>query len=274
MIPAFDWIIGDTPPWMELGPPEAFEGVILRKVLGDWSNRQECDRPPPYVAFCTERPLKTALPPLLEGREPVPQRCPGRNIADLKGIHSGKVAILFNGQSLRQHDLYRITLPTIGLNRTYVGHPDYVGPQPDYLCVVDELWLKNEGVRNHPGLVNGSANMEPLGYRAKRHFRASPFSFDIGLDGYVSPIPCTTGHLALQLAVHLGFTELYCLGFDMGGKHWDGSPGSKHYNVALIWHKKQAKVLEQTGIKVYICGSPDSKLIGTFAAAPFDAVCG
>ena len=174
------------------------------------------------------------------------------------------MAILFNGPSLAQHDLSKITVPTIGINRTHKGNKNYHGPDPNYLCVIDEVWLRVPEIRDHPGLVNGSVHKGNHGFRAARSMRTSPFSFDLGFDGYVCAVPCTTGHLALQLAAFLGFTDLYCLGFDLGGKHFDGSPGeSQHFKMAVNLHKKQVPVLKERGINVYVVGSPDSN-------APFE----
>ncbi len=87
----------------------------------------------------------------------------------------------------------------------------------------------------------------------------------------VCPVPCTTGHLALQLAVYMGFTELYCLGLDMGGGHFDGSKGSLHFSFANKYHERQWPILKQRGINVYLCGSPESKC-KAFERVPFEAL--
>jgi hypothetical protein len=192
----------------------------------------------------------------------MPTEFPGKNIAELKGKHSGPVALLFNGESLKDHDLSRIGIPTIGMNRTHRGWPGYTGPQPDYLCVVDKCWLDRmdwrRAVRAHPAVINGSYSADDVGYRV---LRGAPglFSFDL-TQGYAGHKPCTVGHLALQAAVYLGFTELFCLGFDLGGKHFDGTNGSKPrmYLDAATTHKAQARLLEGRGVKVWVVGSPDS----------------
>lgn len=194
-------------------------------------------------------------------RLPVKQRHPGRAISELRGLHSGKVAIFFNGASLALHDLHavrRAGIPIIGMNRTHVGFPGYDGPSPDYLCAVDNVWLETPAVTAHPRLINGSNDARPLGYRATRHFRMRPFSSDLGRDGYCSPVPCTTGYLALQLAAHLGFTEVWCIGLDMGGPHFDGTGSSKYIRQAIRHLEKLAPVMAEAGMRAYVCGSPDS----------------
>lgn len=264
-------IVGGIPAWLEVGPVQLIDGVLCREVLGDWSHRDEFNQIPKYIVEGATAPPERVLMP--EGREPVPVRFPGKRIDALKGIHSGKVAILFNGPSLANHDLWAIKkagIPMIGMNRTHVGHEGYNGPQPDYLCVIDAVWTMNPNVRAHPCVIDGSTGEDDTGgYRIARNFRASPFSFDLALDGYVPPLPCSTGHMALQLAVWMGFTELYCLGLDMGGGHFDGTRGSLNFAMARKYHEAQAPLLLARGIHVYVCGSPKSKCLA-FPQATFE----
>lgn len=271
-------IMGRVPEWLNLGEPQTVNGLEVREVLGDWSHRAECDRPPKYVLEGTL--VSDTVSPFdrSEMRPPVKQPYRGKYIGDLKGKHSGKVALLFNGESMASLDLHRITVPTIGMNRTHVGYPTYKGPQPDYLCVVDHVWFDRpdwrEGIMSHPNVINGSTHRDAIGYRVARHHRMAPFSLDLARDGYVCPIPCTTGHLALQVAVYMGFTEIHCLGWDMSGDHFDGSAGSRNFRDAIPYHVRQAKFLKEHGINVYLCESPNSKLSGTFDPSSFEAISG
>lgn len=262
MHPQIHRILGAVPPWLNLGPVIEIDGIECREVLGDWSHRPECDRPPKYMSH--GYPCEMQRPALMGAdRLPLPQQLPGKRISALKGIHSGACAVLFNGPSLAHHDLHAINVPIIGMNRTHLGFAGYKGPQPDYLCVIDEVWIKDDNCLAHPCLIDGSiSGRDNGGYRATRHFRAAPFSFDLDFDGYCCPIPCTTGHLALQLAVYMGFTEIFCLGWDMAGGHFDGTKSSMHFPMARKYHQKQAKVLREHGIKVWVCGSNDSAVTG------------
>lgn len=264
-------IIGPIPAWLEVGPVTNIDGVMCREVLGDWSHRNEWNQLPKYIVEGATAPPERNLMP--EDREPIPLRFPGKRIEGLKGIHSGTVAVLFNGPSLANHNLWAIKeagIPIIGMNRTHDGHKGYDGPQPDYLCVVDDVWTINKNVRAHPCVIDGSTNKDDSGgYRVARNFRAAPFSFDLQLDGYVPPVPCSTGHLALQLAVYAGFTEIYCLGLDMAGGHFDGTKGSLNFNMARKYHEAQAPILLSRGIHVYVCGSPSSKCTA-FPRATFE----
>lgn len=182
--------------------------------------------------------------------------------------------MLFNGESMGSHDLHAIGVPIIGMNRTFVGFDGYRGPQPHYYCFVDIAWkataqrLEQEGASI---VVNGSTDNAAVGYRATRSMRMSPFSFDLARDGYVSPIPCTTGHLALQLAAYLGFTDIYALGLDMGGPHFDGTRSSNDIAWANAHHRRQAKVLAERGVRVWVTGAPESRCTA-FPRVPFSAL--
>lgn len=196
----------------------------------------------------------------------IPKDLPGRPISELKGKHSGSVAILMNGPSL-PGDLSCLDMPTIGTNRTHKGWPGYNGPQPEYLCIVDKVWLDRtdwrRGIEAHPAVINGSYHEKSVGYRVKRDW-TSVFSFDLE-KGYACHTPGTAGHLALQTAVYLGFTDLYCYGFDLSGGHFDGTSGSRRFDQAVAAHKAQIPLLKKAGINVWVVGSPDSK-------APFQKV--
>lgn len=266
--------IGSIPAWLQVGPVVEFEGLPAREVLGDWSHLHEWDRPPQYVR---EGALHNSYFGFdrSEARPKIKQIRPGKPISELKGIHSGTVAILFNGASLVEHDLWRIAYPIIGINRTHRGFPGYEGPQPDYLCLVDLVYFdhpKFNSALSHPKIINGSDHKVEIGWRATRHPRMSPFSFDLERDGYAGPVPATTGHLALQSAVYMGFTEIHCVGWDLHGDHFNGAKGSMHYNQAAVYHRRQAPLLRARGVNVFVCGSPDSRVQG-FEHSDFEALC-
>jgi hypothetical protein len=283
-------IYGPTPAWVELGPTEERNGLKVRKVLGDWSHFPPCDRLPEYLVDGIE--LSARPHPFNKGedRESVNQTLPGRSVSELRGIHTGAVAILFNGPSLATHDLFKIRTPIIGMNRTHRSYPGYRGPQPDYLCLVDWEWFDNEKkwptVRTHPAIINGSSHScercpsckslkrteRDPGWRVTRFNRMAPFSFDLARDGYVAVVPCTTAHLALQIAVWMGFTELYCLGLDLGGPHFDNTNASQWLDHSNRYHRMQAPLLKERGIKVFVTGSPKSRCTA-FLHASFGEVC-
>jgi len=282
-------IVGPTPSWLDLGPPHEVKGVSVRDVLGDWSHLPECDQPPKYM-LDGENIHPTNRQDKGDDREAIKQTLPGRHISELQGIHSGKCAILFNGESMGKHDLYKIDCPIIGMNRTHKGYKTYQGPQPDYLCIVDHAWICNDSlwssIRTHPKIINGSTHFSKhcpackgrqdrdVGYRVMRNTRMAPFSFDLGRDGYIGPVPGTTGFLALQVAVYMGFTEIYCLGLDMGGLHFDGTKSSIWLRDANRYFVKQSRIIkEHGGIEIYLCGSPESQCTA-FPHASFEELMG
>ena len=253
--------VGPIPEWLVLGPATLVDGVSVQEVLGDWTHLHEVDQPPKYIldgglATKTRKPFDRS-----ETRPDVPQALPGRDIKQLRGRHSGKVAILFNGSTLKDHDLWKIKeagIPIIGINRTHVGRAGYFGPDPDYLCAIDHAWLLDPLVRRHPGLINGSTDNAHVGYRATRSFRMTPFSSDVGRDGFVPFVPGTTGFLALQVAAYMGFSEAWCLGLDLKGKHFDGTGASPYFVMMRKHFDRMAPKIEASGMKAYTCGSPNS----------------
>lgn len=194
---------------------------------------------------------------------------PGKSIADLKGIHSGPAALLFNGASLSDYDLYSIKAPMIGMNRTHKGYETYGGPDPDYLCIVDTSWLNRAAVRNFPRLINATTDPRPIGYRVPASYRAAragvPFSFDLKRDG---AIPTTTGWLALQVAAYMGFSDLYCLGLDLGGKHYDGTHSGMNMDAQAKLTEKALPAIKARGINVWSLGRSD-----VFPRGEFERIC-
>jgi hypothetical protein len=193
---------------------------------------------------------------------------PGKDIRELKLKHIGPVAILGNGESLKSHNLYNIPCPTIGMNRTYQGWAGYEGPNTDYYCLIDQTWLWKPEVRELPFVINCSLATEPIGYRLVKSVRMSPFSFDLWRDGVV---PVNTGYVALQVAVYLGFSELYLFGFDFmrddltqkqyKGKdypHFDGTPSGTGMFRQAYHFKQAAEKLKEHNLKAFFVGSPQN----------------
>jgi hypothetical protein len=233
----------------------------------DQSHKLPEDRTPPRIweNVCVEFGVHWDT---AETRANIPA-LPGKSIARLKKKRSGPVALLFNGASLADFDLYSIKAPMIGMNRTHRGYETYGGPEPDYLCIVDTSWLNREAVRNFPRLINGTTDPRPIGYRTSASYRAArmgaPFSFDLKRDGV---IPTTTGWLALQFAVYAGFTDLYCLGLDLGGKHYDQTPSGMNMDAQAKLTALSLRALNERGINVWSLGRSD-----VFSRGDFERLC-
>ena len=230
----------------------------------DQSHKHPVDRTPPRIweNICVEFGIHWDQS---ETRPSIPA-LPGKSISELRGIHSGPVALLFNGASLADFDLYKIKAPMIGMNRTHRGYESYEGPEPDYLCIVDTSWLNRAAVRNCPRLINATTDPRPIGYRIPASYRAAragvPFSFDLKRDG---AIPTTTGWLALQFAAYAGFRDIYCLGLDLGGKHYDGTPSGMNMDAQASLTEKSRDALKERGINVWSLGRSDVFPRGNFA---------
>lgn len=138
-------------------------------------------------------------------------------------------AILCNGPTLLDHDLSRITCPTIGLNRswelTHSAHHIMIDPLQwgMYKRVTGnhikdwprgKLYVGKEGLPGAPNIVQ--LNIEESS--------APQFSFDFFTRVYLCG---TVTWVALQLAVHLGCDPIYFIGLDLTsrgsrGKFWGG----------------------------------------------------
>lgn len=234
-------------------PEDGADGAVYQRVeiLDDLSHLPEWKRPPKIVWQQIKAGYQVSHDRTLH-RNPLDKIHPGKDIALLKGKHRGKCAVLCNGESLSQWDLHTIKVPTIGMNRTSSRWLGYDGPDPDYYCFIDQTWIAKNNVRGISStLINCSSNPEDIGYRLIKSWRKKPFSLDLARDGAV---PATTGHMALQLAGYLGFTEIYCLGMDFNMKpHFDGTPSGKGMIKQPEFIMESLPILKWAGINLYLC---------------------
>lgn len=170
-----------------------------------------------------------------------------RDIARFKNIHKGgRCFIIGNGPSLRYEDLEKLRKENeicFGCNRIYLAYPDTEW-RPDYYVAVDYIIIRKDRARI----------LELGGTRFIRHsycqtedwtkygiyeFRgiAGPLhepriSFDMMEGVYTGN---TVVYDALQIALYMGFQEIYLLGVDMTagiryedeGSHFYKSPDTK-----------------------------------------------
>lgn len=177
-----------------------------------------------------------------------------------------KVCLLANGPSLSTVDLSRVTLPVMGMNRSYkvCNDPDYhvalegdhLRAAPDFfsdmaragrLYVAGGSWTIGKVMPILPSSVGFSKDIKQ-GVVTEMHGVGSVF------------------YVALQVAYSLGYREVFALGLDLRGDHFDGSPASPHVakQNAMFAHIPE-------DMKVWTCGSPDS--LATFEKCGFDEVC-
>ncbi len=176
-----------------------------------------------------------------------------------------KLCILANGPSLANHDLAKIRVPVMGLNRSHS-----VYPSPDYHVTLD-----GDHYRQTPKWFEAMAKLGKL-YVAGGCWtigkvlpirKDCEFSTDLGL-GVVTELGGVGSvfYAALQIAYCLGYREVSALGLDLDGPHFDGSPASP-----WVFRQNQLWKHIPADMSVLTCGSPESK--ATFPKIGFDAVC-
>lgn len=177
-------------------------------------------------------------------------------IGDFKKIHNGqKVFILASGPSLGRLDLSRLRHRVVmGLNRSALLYPD-----THYHCTMDtRLFEEFEDVLKKCRYLFTFQD-RPFGIPIEL-LGSQGFSWDLE-EGIYSGY--TVSYFALQVAVYMGFTQVFYLGLDL--KH---APGQTHFfgkdHVSLNhektefpkmckWLAHAAEVLEEVDIKVYNC---------------------
>lgn len=193
------------------------------------------------------------------------------SIAQYKNVHRGKrLFILASGPSLSTHDLTRLQRRMVmGLNRSAL-----VYPETHYHCVMDQRLF--EEYRDLLKKTRCMITLEgrPWGIPLKL-LGAEGFSWDLEKGIYSG---YTISYVALQVAVYMGFTDIFYLGLDLkhhrGSTHFFGHDyhSADHEQTEFPRMEKMltfgANQLKQTGIHVYNC-SPTSTL-ECFSRASFD----
>ncbi len=72
----------------------------------------------------------------------------------------------------------------------------------------------------------------------------------------------------MQFAVYAGFTDLYCLGLDLGGKHYDGTPSGMNMGAQEKMSRKVRSALRKRGVNVWSLGKATC-----FPRGDFKGVC-
>lgn len=183
-------------------------------------------------------------------------------IEKFKNIHDGKrLFILASGPSLGTHDLSKLDRRIVmGLNRSVLTYPD-----THYHCVMDLRLFEEFDELLHR--VRYMITLEDRPWGIPLHFLGSEgFSWDLEKGIYSG---YTVAYFALQVAVYMGFKEVYYLGLDLrhekGRTHFFGHDyhSASHEQTEFPRMDKMlnygAKVVAKKGIKVFNC-SPISTL--------------
>jgi hypothetical protein len=183
-------------------------------------------------------------------------------IADFKDVHNGKrLFILASGPSLVQHDLSRLQRRLVmGLNRSAWAYPD-----SHYHCTMDQRLFDE-----YPEVLRATRYLFTLDGR--------PFGIPLlllGSEGFSEDLTqgiysgYTVSYFALQVAIYMGFHEIFFLGLDLNHQadqtHFFGHDFRSRNHVdtefprmrrMLTFGGEQAARL---GVHVYNC-SPTSAL--------------
>lgn len=183
-------------------------------------------------------------------------------IDDFRGAHDGKnVFILASGPSLSELDLKPLGRRiVIGLNRSSLLFPD-----THYHCTMDErLFDEYDEVLRRCRYLFTFEN-RPFGIPLTL-LGSEGFSFDLA-NGIYSGY--TVSYFALQIAVYMGFKNVFYLGLDLKNRarqtHFFGRDevSANHeqteFPKMIRLFQQAAKLLKDSDVKVYNC-SPDSVL--------------
>ena len=184
------------------------------------------------------------------------------SIGDYRNLHRGKrLFILASGTSLNHLDLAPLSRRLVmGLNRSALLFPD-----THYHCTMDQrLFDEHEPALRRTRCLFALAG-RPFGVPL-RLLGATSFSWDLEAGIYSG---YTVSYFALQLAVYMGFTQVFYLGLDL--KH----SGSDTHFFGRDFHSRDheqtefprmrqmlsygAQALESRGVQVFNC-SPVSTL--------------
>ena len=185
-------------------------------------------------------------------------------IKDFKGVHRGKrLFILASGPSLNTLDLSKLERRIVmGLNRSFLAVPD-----AHYHCAMDrrlfDLYPEELKRTRYLFTIPGC----PWGIPVKL-LGTEGFSWDLEKGIYSG---YSIAYYALQLAVYMGFSEIFFLGLDLklreGKTHFFGFDFASRSHEKTEFPKMRkmfahaADVLEQAPVEVYSC-SPVSTIEG------------
>lgn len=183
-------------------------------------------------------------------------------ISDFKNLHGSKrVFILCSGPTLAELDLKPLERRlTIGLNRSFMAyHP------ATYHCVMDHRLYELYKAELEKSRYLFTFEDRPFGIPIKL-LGAEGFSWDLE-EGIYSGY--TVSYYALQLAIYMGFKEIYFLGLDLRNfekqTHFFGFDHHSDTHEEFAFPKMRqsferiAPTLKERGIEVFNC-SPKSSL--------------
>lgn len=183
-------------------------------------------------------------------------------IDDFRGAHHGRnVFILASGPSLGDLDLEPLRRRiVIGLNRSSL-----LFPQTHYHCTMDDRLFNEYDKVLRRSRYLFTFEDRPFGIPIKL-LGSEGFSFDLAKGIYSG---YTVSYFALQVAVYMGFKNVFYLGLDLRNRarqtHFFGrdevsaTHEQTEFPKMIRLFQQASDVLEDTDVNVYNC-SPDSVL--------------
>lgn len=187
-----------------------------------------------------------------------------KNIADFKNRHEGKrLFILASGPSLSDLDLFPLSRRMVmGLNRSFL-----IFPETYYHCTMDYRLFEEFETDLKKTRHLFTLEERPWGTPIKL-LGAEGFSWDLEKGIYSG---YTIAYIAMQIAVYMGFKEIFYLGLDLKNSSKDTHFFGYDYrskNHETTEFPKMIKMLEygaeelsNTGVNLFNC-SPVSQLEG------------
>ncbi len=185
-------------------------------------------------------------------------------IAEFKNVHDGKrLFVLASGPSLARIDLSRLQRRIVmGLNRSTWAYTD-----SHYHCTMDQRLFDECADALKATRYLFTLEGRPFGIPL-RLLGAEGFSEDL-TEGIYSGY--TVSYFALQVAIYLGFKEIFYLGLDLkhdaGKTHFFGDDFRSRNHIETEFPRMRrmltsgAEQAARLGVSVYNC-SPDSTLEG------------
>jgi hypothetical protein len=208
----------------------------------------------------------------------------GKKLSRFKDIHKGKRCfIIGNGPSLKMEDLDKLKNEyTFAANKIYIAFED-TDWRPVYYCIQDFEMIREDysdimtKVKSATRFIAGNHLivqkdklkdwiyffLDVRGYYRK----FPPFSKDISKQIFEG---CTVTYANMQLAVYMGFKEIYLLGVDfsyagstseqtknyfsdkyMGNKEFGKNYNPPNIEKSLMAYKSARKYADKHGIKIY-----------------------
>lgn len=221
----------------------------------------------------------------IASREPFEKKIPANSVVDLFDLsiydksndnerllkffntYNGEACfVIGNGPSLSINDVRRITVRTFGVNRIYLLSTQWT---PDFYLCTDAKVLEDNSIYSYNAKHKFFSEKvkdvigESDEYINVSHVLASNNNTDIPFSEDIAHVVYSGGNVvyaALQLAVYMGFKEIYLLGVDCdypknAPSHFYGDDfdagGDPEYYRSVIAFESARRYADSHGIKIY-----------------------